>query len=91
MHFYGVVGLYSLTLSFPECYLLNLGSIKLLCKQNSADISYPEDGGSSRQSFIKGFVEELKASLTQIARDSILDDALNCPPFELQGPNHLLL
>ena len=57
--------------SFPECYLLDLGLIKLLCRQNSADILYSEDGGSSRQYFVKGFVEELKASLAQNAKYAI--------------------
>lgn len=75
----------------PECYLLDLGLIKLLCKQNSADILYSEDGGSSRQYFVKGFVEELKASLAQNAKYAIIDDEQEPTPFELQGPSHLLL
>ena len=77
--------------SFPECYLLDLGVIKLLCKQNSAEILYSQDCGSSRQYFVKGFVELLKASLGQNAKYSIMDDEQEPTPFELQGPNHLLL
>jgi len=51
-----------------RCYLLDLGLLKLLCRQDSADILYSDDSNNNLRNYVNSFVSELKASLAQNSR-----------------------
>ena len=48
-----------------QCYILDLGSLKLLCRSNQVDILYSDESGSSRRSTVNNFVEDLRSSLSE--------------------------
>jgi hypothetical protein len=70
-----------------KCYLLDLGSIRLICRKGQADILYCTDGSSSRRHAVNSFVEELNNSLNPINNKTTATGKGNeCEPlaFELQ-------
>ena len=48
-----------------QCYILDLGSLKLLCRSNQVDILYSDESGSSRRNTVNNFVEDLRSSLSE--------------------------
>lgn len=47
---------------------MDLGLLKLLCRQDSADILYSDDSNNNLRNYVNSFVSELKASLAQNSR-----------------------
>ena len=48
-----------------QCYILDLGSLKLLCRSHQVEILYSDESGSSRRSTVNNFVEDLRSSLSE--------------------------
>ena len=47
-----------------QCYILDLGNLKLLCRSHQVEILYSDESGSSRRNTVNNFVEDLRSSLS---------------------------
>ena len=67
-----------------KCFLLDLGTLKLLCRSDFVDILYSKESDSHRRSSVNHFVQELRSSLSETLKMLKADSSCETLVFELQ-------